>query len=85
MKCGNLLIECFREQQSKKLLNLTRIGDHKVSAQPHTKLNFSQGIIRDRDKDLEGLSNEVICQELKDQGIVKVKRFMKKKARMKSL
>ena len=78
MKCRKLLVECIREQQSKNLLNLFKIGEHKVIVQPHTKLNFSQGIIRDKDKDLEGLSNENICQELSSQGVVKVKRFIKK-------
>ena len=59
-------------------MNLTRICENKVSVQPHNKLNYSQGIIRDKDKDLEGMSDDDICQELKAQGIVKVKRFMKK-------
>ena len=49
MKNGNLLVECFREQQSKNLMKMTKMGDQDVKPEPHNSLNYSQGIIRDRD------------------------------------
>ena len=60
MKSGNLLIECFREQQSKNLMKMTKIGDQGVKPEPHMSLNYSQGIIRDRDRDLATMSEEDI-------------------------
>ena len=78
MKNGCLLIECFRQQQSKNLLSLTSIADLQISVTPHRTLNSSVGVIRDRDHDLAELSEEQIVQELKLQHVSKVKRFTKK-------
>ena len=77
MKNGCLLVECIR-QQSKNLLSLTSIADLQISVTPHRKLNSCQGVIRDRDHDLTELSEEQICEELKNQHVSKVKRFTKK-------
>ena len=78
MKNGNLLVECCRPKQSQNLLSLTSILDYQITASPHRSLNFSQGIIRDRDHDLSKMSEQEICEELKPQNITKVKRFTKK-------
>ena len=78
MKNGSLLVECLRQQQSKNLLSLTKIGDLKISVTPHKSLNSCQGVIRDRDRDLSDLSEEQICDELNSQHVSKVKRFSKK-------
>ena len=78
MKNGNLLVECCRSKQSQNLLSLTSILDYQITASPHRSLNFSQGIIRDRDHDLSKMSEQEICEELKPQNITKVKRFTKK-------
>ncbi len=80
MKSGSLLNECFREQQSKNLMKLRNIGDHLVLPSPHALLNFSKGIIRDRDRDLSDLSEKEICDELKHQGVREVTRFVRKNA-----
>ena len=64
MKNGSLLIEFFRQQQSKNLLSLTSVHDHPIAAAPHRPLNSSQGIVRDRDGDLSEMSEEEISWEL---------------------
>ena len=78
LKNGSVLIECIRQKQSQNLLSLTAIFDLPISSTPHRTLNYSQGIIRDRDHDLSNMSEEEICNELKNQNITKVKRFTKK-------
>jgi hypothetical protein len=60
------------------LLSATTILETEISATPHRTLNYSKGIIRDRDRTLIELPEEEICQELKPQGITNVKRFSKK-------
>ena len=79
MKNGSLLVECFREQQSKNLLTLTKIGEHPIKPAPHVTLNYSQGIIRDRDRDLSSLGEELIEEELAPQGVVKSYKVQKKR------
>ena len=78
MKNGSLLVECTRQQQSRNLLSLTSILENPISATPHRTLNSSQGIVRDRDRDLKDMSEEEICKKLESQNITKVKRFTKK-------
>ncbi|KAG0429174.1 hypothetical protein HPB47_023885 [Ixodes persulcatus] len=53
------------EQQSKALLGLTSIADHKVTVTPHQSLNTIRGVISEddllestEDESLEGLSNQ---------------------------
>ena len=79
MKSGSLLVECYRQQQSINLLSATTILETEISATPHRTLNYSKGIIRDRDRTLIELPEEEICQELKPQGITNVKIFSIKK------
>ena len=67
MKNGSLLVECTRQQQSRNLLSLTSILENPISATPHRTLNSSQGIVRDRDRDLKDMSEEEICKELESQ------------------
>ena len=75
LRSGSLLVECVRRQQSVNLLSLEKVMDIQIESSPHKTLNYSQGIIRDRD--LAEISEEEICEELKPQGITKVKRFKK--------
>ncbi len=51
---------------------LKNIGEHQVNPHPHAMLNFSKGIIRDRDRDLSDLSEKEICDELSHQGVREV-------------
>ena len=41
----------------------------------HKSLNQSQGVLKYRSRDLNNLTNEQICGELKSQGVKAVKRF----------
>jgi hypothetical protein len=45
-RSGNLIIECFRKQQSLNLVALKDINGISISASPHRTLNSSRGIIR---------------------------------------
>ena len=46
---------------------MTAFHEIPISSSPHKSLNFCQGIIRDRDRDLNDMSEEEICSELKEQ------------------
>jgi hypothetical protein len=81
MKSGNLLVECYIQQQSINLLSATPILETEISATPHRTLNYGKGIIRDRDRTLIELPEEEICQEREPHGITNVKRFSIKKTR----
>ena len=76
---GNLLVECDRQQQSVNLLKCKHIGDIEVKVFPHTVLNTSKGILRDKDKNLHLLADDVILNNLKDQGVIGVRRFIIKR------
>ena len=83
LRSGSLMVECSRPGQSKSLLSAEKILNIPISASPHKSLNSSQGIIRDRDRDLAEFSEEQILNELKDQGITAVKQFVKKREKQK--
>ena len=76
---GNLLVECAKKQQSVNLLTCDHIGDISVKVSPHTTLNTSRGVLRDREKNLHLLANDVILDGLKSQGVIAVKRFIIKR------
>ena len=76
-----LLVECFRKAQSDNLLTMRKIPSTEIDiiSSPHRTLNQCKGIIRYKGGDLDDLSDEQICEELKPQGIKAVKRFTIKK------
>ena len=74
-----LLVECYRKAQSDNLLTMTKIGEHEIVSSPHRTLNQSKGIIRYKGNDMDDLTDEEICTELKPQGVKAVKRFTMKK------
>ena len=76
---GNLLVECAKKQQSLILLKCDHIGDIKVKVSPHLTLNTSRGILRDRERNLHLLADDVILDGLKNQGVIAVKRFVIKR------
>ena len=76
---GNLLVECAKKQQSVNLLTCDHIGDIEVKVEPHTTLNTSRGVLRDREKNLHLLADDVILDGLKSQGVIAVKRFIIKR------
>ena len=74
-----LLIECQRKIQSDNVLKMNKIYDHEITASPHRTLNQCKGIIRYKGGDLDELTDEEICNELKPQGVKAVKRFTTKR------
>ena len=61
-------MNALEKQQSKNLMTLSKIGDHIIKPEPHNSLNYSQGIIRDRDMDLVHIEEDDICEEIGPSG-----------------
>ena len=77
LKNKTLLVETTRRAQTENLLKVKKFFNMKVSVSEHKTLNTSKGIIKDRT--LKGESEQDICEYLKSQGVVGVKRFTIKK------
>ncbi|XP_041350995.1 uncharacterized protein LOC121369978 [Gigantopelta aegis] len=73
IKNGSLLVECSTEKHSKCLLKSTILANIRIIVLPHTSLNSSKGVIRCRD--LEGVSDEEICDNLTSQDVTVVRRI----------
>ncbi|XP_041376689.1 uncharacterized protein LOC121389145 [Gigantopelta aegis] len=65
IKNGSLLVEC--------LLKSTILANIRINVLPHTSLNSSKGVVRCRD--LEGVSDEEICDNLTSQDVTVVRRI----------
>ena len=72
---GFLLVEVKTEKQSKSLQTLTQIVEKPVKVSPHTSINSSKAIIRDKDRCLDDASEEELLENLKSQAVTAVKRF----------
>ena len=77
LKNKTLLIETTRRAQTENLLKMKKFFNLKVTVSEHKTLNTSRGIIKDRA--LKGESEKDICDYLKNQGVIAVKRFTIKK------
>ena len=77
LKNKTLLVETTRRAQTENLLKVTKFFNMKVSVSEHRTLNTSKGIIKDRT--LKGETEKDICEYLKSQGVIAVKRFTIKK------
>ena len=77
LKNQTLLVETNRKSQTDNLLKITKFFNLKVTVTEHKTLNSSKGIIKDRT--LRGESETDICDYLKNQGVIAVKRFTIKK------
>jgi hypothetical protein len=73
LRNGSLLIECLTEAHSKCLLKSTVLCNVPINVTPHSSLNTSKGVIRSRD--LEGVEDEEICENLSSQDVTSVKRI----------
>lgn len=72
LKNGTVLIETATSEQSMELLKLSSLGNVvPIAVQPHSSLNTGRGVIRCWE--LEGMSNEDICDALSSQGVLGVK------------
>ncbi|XP_041377291.1 uncharacterized protein LOC121389706 [Gigantopelta aegis] len=70
---NGLLVECLTEKHSTCLLKSTVFCNVPIKVTPHTSLNSSKGVNRCRD--LAGVSEEEICQNLSPQGVTAVRRI----------
>ena len=73
LRSGSLLIECATERHSKNLLKSKLLCNISINVTPHTTLNSSKGVVRSND--LEGVSEEEICENLSSEGVLSVKRI----------
>ena len=74
IKDGSLLVECRTDSHSKCLLKATSLCNIHIKVTPHPSLNTMKGVIRSRD--LEGVSDDEICDNLSSHGVSAVKRIM---------
>ena len=77
LKNKTLLIETTRRSQTENLLKMKKFFNLKVTVSEHKTLNTSRCIIKD--SALKGESEKDICDYLKNQGVIAVKRFTIKK------
>ena len=77
LRSGALLVECATHLHSKMLLGSTTLVDRPIKVSVHRSLNSSKGVMRCRD--LKGVSEGEIKQELASQGVTDVHRVMVKK------
>ena len=73
LRNGTLLVECATDGHSRSLLKSGLLCNVPIKVTPHSSLNSCKGVIRSRD--LEGVGEEEICENLTSQGVVGVKRI----------
>ena len=72
LRDGSFLVECGKMAQAQNLLQTNRFNNRPVKVSIHKTLNSSRGVIRCRD--LADMSEVEIRDELRDQGVVGVKK-----------
>lgn len=77
MSNGSLLIEASSGEQSDRILKSKSLGEFAVDAELHKTLNSSRGMITCFD--LENSTDDEILEGLKDQGVIAVRKFFRKK------
>ena len=70
---ASLLVECHSEKHSTCLLKWTIFCNVPIKVTSHAYLNSSKGVIRCRE--LEGVSEEEMCENLSSQGVTSVRRI----------
>ena len=73
LRNGSLLIEALTESHSKCLLKSKALCNVPITVTAHSFLNSSRGVIRSRD--LEGVDDDEMCNNLTSQGVTAVKRI----------
>ena len=73
IKSGRLLVECNKQNHSKCLLKSKIMCNIHITVSAHTSLNSSKGVIRSRD--LEGVGEDEMLDNLSSQGVSAVKRI----------
>ena len=76
LRNGTFLVECDTKKQSDLLLKSQKLVDRPMKVSIHPTLNSSRGVIRCRE--LAGMSETDIRDELSEQGVILVKRIRRK-------
>jgi hypothetical protein len=77
LRDGSLLIQTNSERQSNTLLNAnTLAGNISIICEKHSTLNIKKGIIHC--PEISSLTEKTICEELADQGVVEVRRIVRR-------
>ena len=76
LRNGTFLVECDTKKQSDLLLKSQKLVDRPMTVSIHPTLNSSRGVIRCRE--LAGMSETDIRDELSEQGVILVKRIRRK-------
>ena len=76
LRNGTFLVECDTKKQSDLLLKSQKLVDRPMIVSIHPTLNSSRGVIRCRE--LAGMSETDIRDELSEQGVIMVKRIRRK-------
>ena len=75
LRNGDILVHCALRSHALNLLKLKAFAGIPCKGLPHRSLNSSKGIIRDRERCLQSMTEETITKELADHGVIHVKRF----------
>ena len=78
LRNGDILVHCATRSQTINLLKLKTFAGVPCKVVPHRSLNSSKGIIRDRQRCLQSMSEDALTSELSEQGVIQVKRFTAK-------
>ena len=73
LRSGDLLVEYTNTKQIKNLLRWTLFHNLKVQVSLHASLNTCKGLVRC--PDLKGVSEEEILEEMREQGVIHVRRI----------
>ena len=76
-KAGYYVVEVTTDSASKILLSSTKLANTAVKITPHRSLNTTRGVISSRF--LEGASDADLLDDLRNQGVTKVKRILRNK------
>ena len=73
LRSGDLLVEYTNKKQIENLLRLKSFHNLKVQVSLHASLNTCKGVVRC--PDLKGVSEEEILEEMREQGVIHVRRI----------
>ena len=73
LRSGDLLEENEKKKPIEKLVRLNKFHDPKVTVSLHGSLNSCKGIVRC--PDLKGVSEQEILEEMREQGVINVRRI----------
>lgn len=77
LKDGSILVTVSNIKQSQKILELKKILDFEIIVEPHKTLNVCKGVVSSRD--LLNCSEDEILDNLRNIGVIAVKRINSKK------